>query len=300
VYAVATDLTVLFCVDPLTPGRVDPYFADQARSVRESGGTVALIDHDALLAGQPDQAVRRVPRDSGPVWYRGWMIPADDYAQLANALARRGVALRVPPEQYRAAHELPGWYDAFATVTPASVWVPWRPSVAPVPADIAGLIKPLAAQGGGPAMVKDYVKSRKHEWAQACFIEDLGDIEGATRIIARMVELQEDSLNGGIVVRRFERYQQRDGRTVEARVWWLDGTPTLVGAHPDTPGHTPQPELTTVAPLVVRLGCRFVTTDLALRDDGVWRVVEVGDAQVSDLPVGIDPVLLFAPLAAVG
>ena len=32
----------------------------------------------------------------------------------------------------------------------------------------------------------------------------------------------------------------------------------------------------------------FVTTDMARRDDGVWRVVEVGDGQVSDLHRDVD------------
>jgi hypothetical protein len=39
---------------------------------------------------------------------------------------------------------------------------------------------------------------------------------------------------------------------------------------------------------VAALGCRFVTTDLARRSDGVWRVIEVGDGQVSDFPAGAD------------
>jgi hypothetical protein len=32
-----------------------------------------------------------------------------------------------------------------------------------------------------------------------------------------------------------------------------------------------------------------VTVDLALRADGVWRVIEVGDGQVSDRPTTISP-----------
>ncbi|MFD0528379.1 ATP-grasp domain-containing protein [Kitasatospora arboriphila] len=48
------------------------------------------------------------------------------------------------------------------------------------------------------------------------------------------------------------------------------------------------------------LGCRFVTTDLARRADGAgWRVVEVGDGQVSDLPRGADAASLYAALLAV-
>ncbi|MDJ0344038.1 ATP-grasp domain-containing protein [Streptomyces sp. H10-C2] len=46
------------------------------------------------------------------------------------------------------------------------------------------------------------------------------------------------------------------------------------------------------------LGCRFVTTDLALRTDGRWRVVEVGDGQVSDLPQGTDPAGLIRELSS--
>ncbi|WP_420341028.1 ATP-grasp domain-containing protein [Streptomyces xinghaiensis] len=40
------------------------------------------------------------------------------------------------------------------------------------------------------------------------------------------------------------------------------------------------------AALGAELGCRFVSTDPALRSDGVPRVVEAGDGQVSDLPPG--------------
>ena len=296
-YAVSADLIVVFCADPLTPGRVDTYFAGQAQVVRDLGGTVALIDHDALLAGDIVTAVRRVPRDLGAVWYRGWMIPSDRYAELDVALTGRGAHLRVGADGYLRAHELPGWYDTFTTLTPRSVWTAWRPGIAPDADRVAELVAPLC---DGAAVVKDFVKSRKHEWDKACFIPDLTDIAATTEVIARMVDLQGEDLNGGVVVREFERYRQADGRTVEARVWWLDGVPIAIGAHPDTPGHVPEPDLSTVAPAVQRLGCRFVTTDMAQRDDGVWRVVEVGDGQVSDLPADLDPAAILRGLAAGG
>ncbi|GAA1752423.1 ATP-grasp domain-containing protein [Luedemannella helvata] len=279
---------VLCCADPLAPGRVDPHFAAQAAAVREAGGTVALIDHDALLAGDAAGAVRRVPRDLGGAWYRGWMIPTARYGELCAALAARGVPMNVPVDDYRAAHELPGWHGAFAGLTPESVWTPWRPREVPDPGTVARLVAPL---GGGPAVVKDYVKSRKYEWDEACYVPDLSDVAAATRVVARMVELQGDDLAGGIVVRRFERLAR-----AEARVWWLDGAAVLTTAHPDTPAVAVAPDLTGVAAAVARLGRRFVTTDLALRDDGAWRVVEVGDAQVSDLPSGVDPAPLLGRL----
>lgn len=81
-------------------------------------------------------------------------------------------------------------------------------------------------------------------------------------------------------------------------MWWVDGEAVLTTAHPDTPDRVPAPELSSVREAVARLGLRWVTTDLALREDGAWRVVEVGDGQVSGVPAGADTGDLFAALAA--
>ncbi|GHJ46865.1 hypothetical protein Cs7R123_42070 [Catellatospora sp. TT07R-123] len=288
-----TSSTLLLPADPLHERRADPHFAREVAAARELGRTVALVDHDALLAGDAAGAARRVPSDAGACWYRGWMIPADRYTDLAAALAERGAALRVPPQDYRAAHELPGWYAHFAAVTPDSVWLPWTPGRPPSQEEVATLVAPL---GGGAAVVKDYVKSRKHEWDEACFIPDLADTAHAHRVVARMVELQDDFLAGGVVVRRFEPFQRVGDRAVEARVWWVGGRAVLVSAHPDTPELAADPDLGAIAPLVASFGRPFVTTDVALRDDGVWRVVEVGDGQVSDLPSGADPATILTNL----
>lgn len=285
---------ILYCCDPLNPRTADGHFGAEAGAARTAGATTALIDHDALLAGDADAAVRRVPHDLGPVWYRGWMIPGRRYEQLAEALHRRGAGLVTGASRYRAAHELPGWYPTFAEATPRSVWLPSPPAVVPDAGTLAALVAPL---GGGPAVVKDFVKSRKHEWNEACFVPDLADAAGLHRVVASFVRLQDDFLAGGIVVRVFERFDRDRG---EARVWWLDGEPVMTTSHPDTPDRRPSPALDHVAPLVRRLGCRFVTTDVALRTDGTWRVVEVGDGQVSDLPRTADPGPLLTALARAG
>jgi hypothetical protein len=272
---------VLYCRDPLKPRRVDEHFVTEAREVRARGGAVGLIDHDALTRGDAQQAAAQVPAGLGSAWYRGWMIPSDRYAALAEALSRRGTELLVAPERYRAAHELPGWYPKFVDVTPASVWRPTKPDEMPAAEDLTALAEPLPP---GPGIVKDYVKSRKHEWEQACFIPDLADAPGLARIVRRFVELQGQFLTGGVVLRSFEAFSKAESAATEVRVWWLDGEPRLLTPHPDSPfTRGPAPDLEHIGPAVQRLGCRFVTTDVALRSDGAWRVVEVGDGQVSDL-----------------
>ncbi|MFF1902435.1 ATP-grasp domain-containing protein [Kitasatospora sp. NPDC058218] len=339
---------LLFPADPLNPRRPDPHFAWEARVLRDVGGEQYLVDHDALLAGHAEEAVRQVPQDCGPLWYRGWMIPSAGYAAFARALAGRGANLLTSAAGYASAHELPGWYGVFEGATPPSVWIPVSTAARPGPEELAAAVERLG--GRGPAIVKDYVKSRKHEWHEACYVPELADLAAVGRVVARFVELQGEYLAGGVVLRRYEEFQRydrdgvgrdaagrdaaapggstsgqggsrrdghgesegegegggapggRDGgneRAVEARVWWLDGEPVLVGPHPDTPGQPAEPDLTDVRPLVRALGCRFVTTDLASRADGSgWRVVEVGDGQVSDLPRGIDASGLLTSLIA--
>ncbi|WOX26263.1 ATP-grasp domain-containing protein [Streptomyces solicathayae] len=282
--------TVLYCADPLHDRRADGHFAAEAREVRAQGGTRALVDHDALLRGDAQRAVAHVPEGSGPCWYRGWMIPVDRYRDLARELARRGAPLIVTPDRYRAAHELPGWYREFAELTPAGAWT----EEGALGVDVAALARRLPP---GPGIVKDYVKSRKHEWDEACYVPDLHDPAELARVVGRFTELQGEWLAGGIVLRAFELYEKPVSAATELRVWWLDGAPRLVTAHPDGPAAhdpdpVPAPELARIADAVARLGCRFVTTDLARRTDGVWRVVEVGDGQVSDAHPATDPGLL--------
>ncbi|MFF2848152.1 ATP-grasp domain-containing protein [Streptomyces sp. NPDC058001] len=298
----------LFCADPLRGSRPDAHFADEVAAVRAADAPRALIDHDALLAGAAREAVARVPRGSGAYWYRGWMMPVGRYEELERALRDRDCTLLTPAEQYGRAHELPGWYEVFEALTPRSVWRAAEPGAAPSPAELAALVAPL---GPGAAIVKDYVKSRKHEWDEACYVPDRADTARLASVVDRFFALQEDTLAGGLVVRDFEPFVGRG----EVRVWWVDGEAALVTPHPDAPrpgtdqdpmNGLPTPDLSPIRAAVRALGCRFVTTDLALRDDGpggddsgasggsgadsgagdhgTWRVVEVGDGQVSGLP----------------
>ena len=233
---------LLVPADPLNPRRVDPHFAAQAGAAREYGVPVARIDHDALA--DPAAAVAGVPA-SGAAVYRGWMMTATEYDGFAAALAARGVTLRTSAADYRAAHELPGWYDT----------------------------------------LRDYVKSMKHYWHEAAYVPDVADGSGVERVARRFRELREDAFAGGFVLRRFEEFEG-----AEARTWWVDGRCALVTPHPDTPDELPDGlEIAELEAVVRGLGLPFVTVDVVRRADGAWRVVELGDGQVSDWPASQDP-----------
>lgn len=245
-----------------------------------------MVDHDALSGdGDVDQAVAAVPAGGGEAVYRGWMLPSDRYAAFADALQRRGVRLRTTAAQFRRAHELPSWYATLAALTPQSVWT--------VGTSRAEFDVARAQLGTGAAVLRDYTKSMKHYWDEAMFIPDLADADRAWQVARRFAELREDDLVGGFVLRRFEQFTR-----AEARTWWIDGVCRLIGPHPDTPDEDPPDDLdlTGLAPLVAKLGLPFVTVDVAVRSDGVWRVIELGDGQVSDRPATTAPEALITAL----
>lgn len=260
--------------DVLRPRRPDDHFAAEADAARAAGCTVALVDHDALARGDDAaRATSRVPAGADAV-YRGWMLSGDRYAAFADALAAGGTALRTDAARYRRAHELPGWYETFAGVTPATVWT--------IGTGRADFDRARDRLGTGPAVLRDHTKSMKRYWDEAANVPDLADASVAWRVASRFAELRED-VEGGFVLRRFERFIG-----AEVRTWWIDGACRHVTAHPDTPDAVPDTlDTAPFAPLVEALDLPFATVDLARRDDGTWRVVELGDGQVSDRPAGL-------------
>ncbi|KUL28873.1 hypothetical protein ADL15_30715, partial [Actinoplanes awajinensis subsp. mycoplanecinus] len=237
--------------DVVRPRRPDEHFADEVAAARESGIEVAVIDHDALSRGGPgDEAVSRVPPGADAV-YRGWMLQADRYTALADALSRRDVTLRTNADQYRQAHELPGWYRAAEAHTPESVWTTGDTR--------ADFTTACATLGRGPAVLRDYSKSMKHHWHEAAYIPDVADPDAAWRVASRFRELRDDEFTGGFVLRRFEHFTGP-----EVRTWWTHGTCRLITAHPDTPDDLPPPDLdlTPLEPLMRTLALPFTTADL--------------------------------------
>ncbi|GGQ76739.1 ATP-grasp domain-containing protein [Couchioplanes azureus] len=259
--------------DPLRPRRPDEHFAAEASAARAACLEVAVVDHDAFTrGGDHAAAVARVPAGRDAV-YRGWMLRAEQYAALATALAARDVVLRTSAEQYRRGHELPGWYAAVRAATPEAVWTQG--------AERSGFEEALAALASGPAVLRDYTKSMKHHWDEAAFIPDVADADAAWRVASRFRELRADDFAGGFVLRRFEPFTG-----AEVRTWWIGGVCRLVTAHPDTPGEQPPADVdpAAFAPLIAGLDLPFVTADLVRHADGGWRMVEIGDGQVSDRP----------------
>lgn len=298
-------MRVIFPAAPFAPNQPDRTFAREVAAADAAGLARSLLDYEALVNDQDvARAVRRVPTLAAPeaVIYRGWMLRPTDYARLHAALAARGARLLTSPTAYRYCHYLPEWYGALAGSTPRSLWLP-HASGSPLPLD--AIMARLATFGSAPLIVKDYVTSRKHEWAEACYIPSAADRAAVERVISRFLALQGDDLNEGLVFREFVPLEplavhSRSGMplAVEHRIFYLDGAPLdplpywEEGVYAFDP-----PPLEPFRTLASRIPSPFFAMDVARRADGEWIVIELGDGQVAGLPARADALAFYSALA---
>ncbi|MGV8123062.1 MAG: ATP-grasp domain-containing protein [Candidatus Xenobiia bacterium LiM19] len=285
-------MIVIFCAHQLEHGAVDECFEEEAAAVSGLGIEYALLDLDALIsAEQSHQAVRSVrfhPNRVNAV-YRGWMMKPEHYRSLYEALVERNVYLINDPQAYIHCHYLPEYYHLIENQTAKTVWT--GAGEKKTTGHVMNLIHTLGAQS---VIVKDYVKSQKHYWNDAFFIPDASDKETVERVVGEFLRLQGEDLNVGLVFREFVlleplgAHRRSDMPTsLEYRIFFIDGRPIFSGNYWSDGEYAGREAC--LAPFLEIAGTiksRFFTMDIAKKRDEGWIIVELGDAQVSDLPPG--------------
>lgn len=293
----------LFCSDPQELRHPDPAFAAEAEAAAQaSGAPLGLIDFEALTAGEDAAAVRRVPQREDEVGvYRGWMLKPEAYRRLHAALLTRGVRLVNDPEAYVHAHHLPASYGVLGNDTPRSVWMP-----VDGPVDFNAVMELLRTFGDAPVVLKDFVKSQKHAWKEACFIPRASDRDAAERVVRRFLALQDDDLNEGLVFRAYADLapagvHPKSGMPLarEHRLFFLDGAAIAVFRTWDEVEYPAAADLpiARLTKIAGRVKSRFFTMDVAELRDGGFTVIELGDGQVSGLPEEADRAAFYGELA---
>lgn len=269
----------LFCNHPLYQRKADEDYEEEYQA--------AGLDHPCALFSYEDLERGKLSlygdRISGLTIYRGWMMKPEMYAAFYSLLEEKGIVLINTPKEYEKYHTLPGWYSDFAEETAESVW-----ESEGKPEHALSMAKSLA----GPYIVKDYVKSRKHEWYDACFIQDIADRENAEKIIRNFIARQGDSLVGGIVLRRFEAlkrtgFHERSGMPLseEYRAFLYAGRIMMIDNYwaENGEGKISAEEKLWIESIANRVKSNFATVDIARKEDGSLIIMELGDGQVSGL-----------------
>lgn len=273
------DISFLFCNHPLAPQEADGDYALEYQAASKEHDC-ALFSYDAMQEGMLSLFGSKI---TGLTVYRGWMMKPELYASFYEKLLKKGIVLINTPDEYRKYHLLPWWYENFQKDTAFTLWE-----------DKGTLESALSLTKGleGSYIVKDYVKSRKHEWHDACFIRNIANQTNAETIIRNFIERQGSELVGGIVLRKFEKlrsmgYHEKSGMPLseEYRAFILSGKVRILDdywAADQNAGLTAE-EYDWVEHIAERIKSSFVTIDLARREDGKLIVIELGDGQVSGI-----------------
>jgi len=211
---------------------------------------------------------------------------------LFGSLVARGYQPVTTPEQYAQAHYLPNAYPFLKGRTPESVWVEGK--------DMAGAWGKYEQRGRPAAIVKDFVKSAKHRWKEACYIPAGTERGRFDEILAAFLQARGNLFEKGIVLRRFHELVKLEddirGQPVheEYRLFMWQGS--LLAATPAIRGNGPFDLLGEWEAIADRFENRFISMDIARQQDGSWLIVEVGDGGVTGLPSSIETEMFYGAL----
>ena len=187
------------------------------------------------------------------------------------------------PEEYANLTFLPNWYEKISELTPMVYYTDSN-------LDKGEIIYYLSLFNKS-VIVKDYVKSRKFEWKESCFIEDVNNIRNSMQVIDNFITRQGENLSGGLVLRDFVELNQI-GFSVEKNMPMSEEYRVFIYNKEvfltvDYWRGKEVKEITSfesiIETCIKRLDCVFFTIDIAKTKNGEYIVVEVSDGQGSSL-----------------
>lgn len=288
-------MIVLFPSFPFDPKRVAPGFEAEAEAAREAGFRTAYVDAE-LNSGSPPKFFQLPTSDSQKVLYRGWLMRPKDYERVHAGILDHGHVPVTSLEDYLESYEFPRWYNKLAFASPQSLYFTGSPFTSPQSVvenlpELASVVGSIF--GDRSIIVKDFIKSRKHEWFDACFIRPANDYKEFARVVTNFVNGQGEDLTGGLVFREFIEFK-RAGIHLKSRMPLIQEWRLFVWEH-EVLYHAPywanatyneamDPPQNWLADVIRRMQSPFFVLDLAQRVDGSWMIMEVNDAGAAGIP----------------
>lgn len=287
-------MNILFCNDPLNPKKVDIDYLAEFEACKRLGFAVGLVDLEALINNDINAAIKFVRETNSAEYslYRGWMVRPDSYESMFNGLNHKNIQLINSPAAYRHCHYLPESYEVIEGFTPQTKWIEKDHLASDE------ILQAIMSFGNSPIIIKDYVKSRKHEWAEACYIPDASDYDHARFVINNFVKRQGEELNGGLVLRKFikleflvEHSKSNMPLSKEIRIFFFMGEPIFYVNYWEEGTYNEGFAYSDIEHLLQagrKVRSKFFTMDVAKTVSGDWIIIELGDGQVSGLPENTD------------
>lgn len=286
-------MKVLFPQNPMMWKLPEPVFEYEFDAAKALGFDCLLFAEEVLSREGVEPALRHLPDgDGGPLLYRGWIFTEDTYRQFFDALLTRGYRLVNTPEQYAEVTYFPNYHPKVREVSPPAVWtdnddpyLAWSRS---------------RTLGDGPFVLKDYIKSAKHRWHEACFVPKGAGREQFEEIAAALRNEQGKVFNRGFVVKQYIplRTLGRGPREYplceEYRLYfWRQKLLVASHYHNQTASRT---DWTPFEELASRFDATFFSMDVAQTEGGEWLIVDMGAGECSSLPPSLSATVFYTRL----
>jgi len=283
-------MRIIYCDSVIDNREVEPDYESEKQAAIKAGFTFSLISFEELIGNNISKALKFVKNSEIKEYaiYRGWMLTPNQYKELFDALLLKNIQLINTPKEYEHCHYLPNSYDKIESKTPKSNWTTEINDES---------IRNLTLEfGNNPIIVKDFVKSEKHSWKEACFIPNASDNDSVKSVVDKFIEIRGDLLNEGLVFRKFEELEfltehskSNMPLTMEFRVFFANKKVIQVLNYWDEGeyGET-TPSLQEFIEIAQTIESNFFTMDIAKKKNGDWIIMELGDGQVAGLPDNAD------------
>lgn len=272
-------INFIFCNNPLSSQNVDEDYKEEYFEAKKRFNC-ALISYEEINGDHFSIYGEEI---KGIAIYRGWMLKSETYKKLYDYLESKGIHLINTPEEYKRYHEIPGWYESFKENTPHTVWTT---------NDTIENVLALSKNLEGSYVIKDYVKSRKHEWYDACFVYNVQNKNNLEFVAKNFIERQGKDLVGGVVLRKYEElkktgFHEKIGLplSLEYRVFIYGGRIISISDYWDEVNKVEISfeEYQWLERISKKVMSNFVSVDVARKEDDSLIIVEFGDGQVSGL-----------------
>lgn len=280
--------------------KIEPFWLKEAEAAGAAGFGISLLkDHN----------------EAGPAFitnnkaenyiYRGWIIKPSYYKEMCE-VAKGPLLNNV--DNYLSSYDFPKWYSAFSTDdTPSSVIYTAEEvrelGLSEISLRVSEYVfrrRYVRIKQSQALIVKDFLKSRKHEWFDACFIKDAYVPSETFRVLQNFFKLQGRDFYGGLVFRDFLNLKKlgqhpKTGMPlpVEFRTFFINQKPIITTRYwqndieyPEEIKSPPQDWLEYIGK---KLLSPFVALDIAQSDDDKWWVIEVNDGGSAGYPEHLDP-----------
>lgn len=237
-------LVFMYPESELNPNKVDEFYQEEANQIKNKGFKVSLMNDETFLSDDYSHL-------SGmKVIYRGWMKTITEYENIEKHLLTFNVTMITTTENYKSAHHLPSWIEKIKDFTPETNCFTSHEEA-----------KAFLEERNENFLVKDFVKSLKLD--NRLFIKTSKELEDWIKD----VNYFKGHVEGGICLRKVESFIEES----EKRIFVYNNVP--YGDKIEIPDIIYQ--------VISVIDLPFYTIDIIKNSKEEWRVVEIGDGQVS-------------------